>query len=85
MLAPPFCICIGVDATRFPHIQVDDSTQKYKLVNTYTVIGSGESIHARQIPSRNPLPSTSASSVFKKRRRCWPLLFRRGKEKINKK
>jgi len=36
-----FGIDIGVDATHYPHIHIDDSTQKYCLTKTRTVIGRG--------------------------------------------
>lgn len=35
----PFCLHIGIDSARFPHIQIDECSQVYDLTNSATVIG----------------------------------------------
>ena len=59
----PFCLYIGVDAARFPHIQIDESTQYFNLTKTETAIGSGESPQHAWHEHPIPLP-TKRSFLF---------------------
>eukprot|EP00227_Mantoniella_beaufortii_P000541 CAMPEP_0197611782 /NCGR_PEP_ID=MMETSP1326-20131121/56042_1 /TAXON_ID=1155430 /ORGANISM="Genus nov. species nov., Strain RCC2288" /LENGTH=94 /DNA_ID=CAMNT_0043180469 /DNA_START=93 /DNA_END=373 /DNA_ORIENTATION=- len=43
----PFALLIGIDIARYPHIQIDETTQKYPLTRSNTVVGHGDKADIR--------------------------------------